>query len=628
MVRKYVSLAVVAGMTCFLNGCGTGDGQYAISPSTASSDYADYADMAAAEPSGTAPAESGAGPGQGGDRFDHIVENPFLAVSDKPLSTFSVDVDTASYSKTRMFLMQHNQLPPPDAVRIEEFVNYFDYSYTPPTDEHPFAVHVETAACPWRDRHRLVRVGIKGKELDKQRPASNLVFLLDVSGSMNSPKKLPLVKHGMRLLVERLGENDQVAIAVYAGAAGLVLPSTPATKKHTILTAVEKLHAGGSTNGGEGIRLAYKTARDNFIQGGVNRVILCSDGDFNVGVTSTAELVRLAEEQAKDGIFLSILGFGIGNHNDAMLEEISNKANGNYAFIDTEAEAYKVLVEQLSGTLVTIAKDVKIQVEFNPSRVAAYRLIGYENRKLADRDFKDDTKDAGEIGAGHTVTALYEAMLVGQETDLMPRAVDELKYQQRPKASVVADAGELLTVSLRYKLPDAEQGTDLAVAVNDSDDTFDKASDDFRFAAAVASFGMLLRNSQYKGDSDFDAVVEIASAARGQDGNGYRVEFLEMVKRAANLSGTDVSWAPVAPSQYASDHKATVPYQASVTGVRKSSSSNTRTLALIWLGLMLGIGVSALALGLCLPVLMAKSRSRIPTAEPKVAYPRKPAPIR
>jgi len=540
MVRNHAFFLASAGAICLLSGCGIEQAPNAASPNTAPSDYIEYATTAEYETTELPSAGLGVGPGQAGDRFDHIIENPFLAVSDKPLSTFSVDVDTASYSKTRMYLMQHNQLPPPDAVRIEELVNYFHYDYAPPTNEHPFAVHVETAACPWRDEHRLVRVGIKGKELDEQRPASNLVFLLDVSGSMNSPNKLPLVKRGMRMLVERLSENDRVAIAVYAGAAGLVLPSTQATERHTILTAIENLHAGGSTNGGEGIRLAYNTALDNFIQGGVNRVILCSDGDFNVGVTSTGDLVRLAEQQAKAGVFLSILGFGTGNHNDAMLEETSNKANGNYAFIDTHAEAYKVLVEQMAGTLVTIAKDVKIQVEFNPSHVAAYRLIGYENRKLADRDFNDDTKDAGEIGAGHTVTALYEMMLVGGETEMMPPAVDKLKYQEDRKATGAASMGELMTVSLRYKLPQAEQSTEVAVAVSDSEQAFDTTSDDFRFAAAVASFGMLLRKSQYKGDSNFDRVRQIATAARGQDRNGYRGEFLEMVKRAASISGNDM----------------------------------------------------------------------------------------
>jgi Ca-activated chloride channel family protein len=345
--------------------------------------------------------EEGRGPGQGGDKYASIVENEFLATRDTPLSTFSIDVDTASYAKTRSYLLEHHQLPPPDAVRIEELINYFDYAYAGPTDEHPFAVHLETSECPWAPKHRLVRVGIQGKRLNGERPVSNLVFLIDVSGSMNEPNRLPLVQRSLALLVRQLGENDRVAIVVYAGAAGLVLPPTSGTEQQTILAALENLRAGGSTNGGQGIHLAYATAKQNFIKHGTNRVLLCTDGDFNVGVTSTGELVRLATEQAKAGIYLSILGYGYGNHNDAMLEELSNKANGNYAFIDSDAEARKVLVEQMQGTLVTIAKDVKLQVEFNPATVAAYRLIGYENRRLADRDFNDDTKDAGDIGAGH-----------------------------------------------------------------------------------------------------------------------------------------------------------------------------------------------------------------------------------
>ena len=325
--------------------------------------------------------DRGVGPGQGGDKYSLIVENPFKEVKNEPLSTFSIDVDTASYAKVRMYLMQHNTLPRPDAVRIEELVNYFTYDYEPPTDDTPFAAHVEVASCPWRPEHRLVRVGIKGKEIAREnRPTSNLVFLLDVSGSMKRANKLPLLKRGMKMLADQLSENDRVAIVVYAGAAGLVLESTPGDQKQTILDALDRLHAGGSTNGGQGVTLAYQTALDNFVKGGVNRVILCTDGDFNVGVTGTDELVRLAEKNAKTGVFLSVLGFGMGNHNDAMLEQISNKGNGNYAYIDTDAEARKVLVEQMSGTLVTIAKDVKIQIEFNPAEVAAYRLIGYENR--------------------------------------------------------------------------------------------------------------------------------------------------------------------------------------------------------------------------------------------------------
>ncbi|MBW3598771.1 MAG: VWA domain-containing protein [Planctomycetes bacterium] len=490
--------------------------------------------------------DRGQGPGEGGDQYARIVENPFLRTLESPLSTFSIDVDTASYAKVRMYLLQQGMLPPPDAVRIEELVNYFDYDYDGPEDEHPFAAHLEAAECPWNPTHRLVRIALKGREIEKERPGSNLVFLLDVSGSMDQPNKLPLVKAGMKMLVRQLSENDRVAIVVYAGAAGLVLSSTPGSEQATILEAIDRLHAGGSTNGGEGIRLAYQTALDHFLEGGVNRVILCTDGDFNVGVTSTGELTRLAEEQAKAGVFLSVLGFGMGNHNDAMLEELSGKANGNYAFIDTESEARKVLVEQMAGTLVTIAKDVKIQVEFNPAEVAAYRLLGYENRILAAEDFNDDKKDAGEIGAGHTVTALYEIVPAkasgGREPPddaALPAspAVDDLKYQSERKLTKNADSGELLTLKLRYKKPDADTSTLMTRPLADAGGRFSAASRDFQFAAAVAAFGMILRGSQHHGTATLDVVEEIAASAKEPDRFGYRAEFLELVKAARRLRG-------------------------------------------------------------------------------------------
>jgi len=482
----------------------------------------------------------GRGPGRAGDRYDRLVENPFRAVKDHPLSTFSIDVDTASYANVRRFLLQEGRLPPPGAVRIEELVNYFDYDYAGPEDDVPFAAHVEVAGCPWTPGHRLVRVALKGKEVDtEQRPPSNLVFLLDVSGSMNSPDKLPLLKQGMKLLAEQLGENDRVAIVVYAGSEGLVLPSTPGTDQATILGALERLQAGGSTNGGAGIDLAYRTAQENFIEGGVNRVLLCTDGDFNVGTTSTDSLVRMVEERATAGVFLSVLGFGRGNLNDAMMENISNKGNGNYAYIDGATEAQKVLVEQMGGTLVTIAKDVKIQIEFNPAQVAAYRLIGYENRILAAEDFNDDKKDAGEIGAGHTVTALYEVVPAGAEgvqVDVPP--VDPLKYQQpaRP-AEDEAVSNELLTLKLRYKVPDGDTSKLLEFPVVDAGESFSAASGEMQFASAVAAFGMLLRASEHGGDATYGAVLEIAASAKGPDVHGYRAEFLEMVRRAKALAG-------------------------------------------------------------------------------------------
>ncbi len=482
----------------------------------------------------------GVGPGQGGDRYERIVENEFLSPWDSPYSTFSIDVDTAAYSKVRMILNQ-SQLPRPDAVRIEELINYFPYSYEPPSSDEsapPFAARMSVSECPWNSNHRLVRIGVKGQEMaPDQRPSSNLVFLIDVSGSMGSANKLPLLIRGMRMLTEQLNENDTVSIAVYAGSAGLVLEPTNGEDQQSILDSLNRLKSGGSTNGGAGIKLAYKTALDNFIKGGVNRVILCTDGDFNVGVTGNDELVRLAESNAKDGVFLTVLGFGMGNHNDSMLEKVSNKGNGNYAFIDTDLEARKVLVEQMSSTLVTIAKDVKIQVEFNPERVAAYRLIGYENRILPTEDFNDDTKDAGEIGAGHAVTCLYEIVPKGAEKQPELSEVDELKYQRPRKLTEEAGADELLTLKMRYKKPDGDTSTKLEFPLKNKVLKFGEVDVDFRFTAAVASFGMLLRGSQFQGDTSYDAVLEIATEAAEGDELGYRTEFLELVKKAKMLSG-------------------------------------------------------------------------------------------
>jgi len=478
----------------------------------------------------------GVGPGRGGDKYERIQENPFQKVTEHPVSTFSIDVDTASYANVRRFLMDNHSLPPADAVRIEELVNYFDYDYAGPEGDEPFASHVEVAGCPWRPDHRLIRVALKGKEPeDEQRPASNLVFLIDVSGSMNQPDKLPLLKRGMQMLAEQLNENDRVAIAVYAQREGLVLPSTQGYEKEKIRSALESLQAGGSTNGGSGIRLAYKVAQSNFIKGGINRVILCTDGDFNVGTTSTGELERLVEEKAKTGVFLTVLGFGRGNLNDAMMEKISNRGNGNYAYIDSGMEAKKVLVEELSGTLVTIAKDVKIQIEFNPAQVSSYRLIGYENRMLRREDFNDDTKDAGEIGAGHRVTALYEIVPAGQKDPA--RESDPLKYQRETKLTKAANNGELMTLRLRYKQPEGDTSSLLEFPVRDQEKTFGQASQDFQFAAGVAGFGMLLRDSEHKGNLTFAAVQEIAAAGAAPDPHGYRQEFLKLVERARQITG-------------------------------------------------------------------------------------------
>lgn len=471
----------------------------------------------------------------GTNAFAHIVDNAFLRPTDHPLSTFSIDVDTGSYSLIRSFLTQQGQLPPPDAVRIEEMLNYFDYTYEPPTDERPFATRVEIAPCPWAPEHRLAKIGLKGREVHRdQRPLSNLVFLLDVSGSMSASNKLPLVQQGLSLLVQQLTEGDYVSIVVYAGAAGAVLPPTSGDQKQVILNSLNRLSAGGSTNGGQGIRLAYTLARQHFVQGGCNRVILCTDGDFNVGTTGQGDLVRLIEKEAKSGVFLSIFGFGMGNYKDATLEQLADKGNGNYGYIDTLSEAQKIFVDQMSGTLVTIAKDVKIQVEFNPAIVGAYRLIGYENRMLRKEDFNDDTKDAGEIGAGHTVTALYEIVPAGQAIPAAP-GVDPLKYQAPTQEAPAASSGEMMTVKLRYKEPDGETSQLLEFPITDEGRTLGKSTPDFRFAAAVAAFGMILRDSPYKGVSTPDFVAELAGEGLGDDAHGYRAEFVTLVQRAATL---------------------------------------------------------------------------------------------
>ena len=479
------------------------------------------------------------------EAYAHQTDNAYQRVADHPLSTFSIDVDTASYSNVRRFL-NGNQLPPADAVRIEELVNYFPYDYAPPTGNAPFAASLEVAEAPWAPEHRLVRIGLKGREVgEAQRPAANLVFLLDVSGSMNEPNKLPLLKQSLRLLANRLRPDDRVAIAVYAGSSGLVLPSTSAAQQSAIIDALEHLRAGGSTNGALGIQLAYDIAKANFIPGGVNRVILATDGDFNVGPASEGELVRLIEEKARSGVFLSVLGFGMGNLKDSTLEALAGKGNGNYAYIDSLAEARKALVEQAGGTLVTIAKDVKVQVEFNPSQVAAYRLIGYENRLLAKEDFNNDQVDAGEIGAGHTVTALYEIVPVGVESPVASPAVDGLKYQVAGQLAVRAPeipsqvrdpkSAELLTVKIRYKEPAGDVSSKLEFPLVDAGARFADASTDFKFASAVAGFGMALRDSPHQGRLTLAQVTEWGRAGLGQDTGGYRAEFLTLVDAAGAL---------------------------------------------------------------------------------------------
>lgn len=464
--------------------------------------------------------------------YDLITENDFLSVAQAPLSTFSIDVDPAAYSNVRRFI-QNGSMPPPGAVRIEEMINYFKYDYAAPENDDPFAVHSEMGNCPWNSSHLLARIALKGKEIDTDNlPPANLVLLVDVSGSMDEENKLPLVKTSLRLLTEKLREQDQVAIVVYAGAAGLVLPSTPGDQKQKILDAIEKLQAGGSTAGAAGIRLAYNVAKENFKPGGNNRVILATDGDFNVGLSSEDELVSLIETERKANIFLTVLGFGTGNYQDNKMQLLADKGNGNHAYIDNLNEARKVLVKEFGSTLFAIAKDVKIQVEFNPAAITAYRLIGYENRLLQNQDFNDDRKDAGELGAGHTVTALYEIVPAGVK-DSFTTKVDPLKYQASRVVNNVSD--ELMTVKLRYKKPGTDQSALMVKTVLPADISSSASTGDFRFAAAVAEFGLLLRHSAYRQNASYEQLITLATGAAGTDQEGYRKEFIELVKKAAVL---------------------------------------------------------------------------------------------
>ncbi|MEZ4774356.1 MAG: von Willebrand factor type A domain-containing protein [Bacteroidia bacterium] len=466
--------------------------------------------------------------------YDRIYENPFRQVSNDPLSTFSIDVDRASYANVRRFI-QDGTLPPPDAVRIEEMINYFDYQYPQPEGEHPFAVQTTLTSCPWSKDHHLVHIGLKGREIPaSQIPPANLVFLLDVSGSMNNYDKLPLLKEAMSMLVDQLRREDRVAIVVYAGAAGLVLPSTPGTQKSAIKAALGKLSAGGSTAGGEGIELAYKIAREQFLPEGNNRVILATDGDFNVGVSDDGALTRLIEKERDSGVFLTVLGFGTGNYQDAKMEKLADHGNGNYAYIDQILEAEKVLVREMSGTLYTIAKDVKLQIEFNPAKVQAYRLVGYENRMLNTEDFKDDKKDAGEMGAGHTVTAIYEVIPVGVKSSFI-KEIDPLKYQS--SSAVVASSAEWLTVKIRYKNPGESISIYLDQPLKGKVRDWENAPEDVQFSLAVAEWGLLLRNSEFKQEASYKALTARAQAAKGADINGDRAEFIRLVKTAALMGG-------------------------------------------------------------------------------------------
>ena len=465
------------------------------------------------------------------ESYASVEENGFKNPLKAPLSTFSIDVDAASYSNVRRFI-NNGTLPPADAVRVEEMINYFYYAYTQPKTKDPFSINYELSSCPWNSENQLLHIGLQGKQLNtKDAPASNLVFLIDVSGSMSSSNKLPLLKKAYALLVEQLRETDKVAIVVYAGSSGVVLPSTTGDKKKEILKALEKLNSGGSTAGAEGLELAYKIAEENFIEGGNNRIVMATDGDFNVGQSSDKELENLIIKNRDKGIFISVTGFGMGNYKDSKMEIIADKGNGNYSYIDNILEAKKVFVNEFGGTLFTIAKDVKIQIEFNPNLVKRYRLVGYENRLLNDEDFQNDKKDAGELGAGHTVTALYEIVPVSTSK----KYDTDLKYQTIEPASKTKFASELATVKFRYKKPEGNKSTLIEIPIENKPISFGKTSENFQFSSAVAGFGMLLKNSDYSENMTFKEIEKIAKKSKGMDENGYRAEFIRLVEMASLL---------------------------------------------------------------------------------------------
>ena len=468
--------------------------------------------------------------GMNAEEYKEIAENNFKTVSESPLSTFSIDVDAASYSNMRRYINK-GELPPADAIRTEELINYFSYDYPQPTGNDPVKITTEVGACPWNVKHRLVRIGLKAKEIPTDKlPVSNLVFLIDVSGSMYGPQRLGLVQSSLKLLVNNLRDEDRVAIVVYSGSAGEKLPSTSGSDKQKIREAIDELTAGGSTAGGAGIKLAYKIAKQNFVKGGNNRIILCTDGDFNVGVSSDEGLEKLIEQERKSGVFLTVLGYGMGNYKDSKMQVLAEKGNGNHAYIDNLQEANRVLVNEFGATMHTVAKDVKLQIEFNPSQVQAYRLIGYESRLLKDEDFNNDAKDAGEMGAGHTVTAFYEVVPAGIKSDFTGK-VDDLKYQKtKPAPAVTNNSKELLTVKLRYKAPDGNTSKKIEQPL--IDDKKEKVSSDFRFASAVAMFGQLLRDSDFKGDATYDKVISLAKTSLDNDEKGYRREFIRLAETA------------------------------------------------------------------------------------------------
>ncbi len=546
-MNRTISHSLLAAATLLLAGCGTGSGiprestagEVGSAPAPAvETSIARSQEVKRITPSAAKMRMMQAGvdaihqPGAPTDRevFGKIEENPVQAAAQNPVSTFSIDVDSGAYSLVRRTL-NYGRLPRTDMVRIEELINYFDYDYPQPQGQHPFSITTEVSRTPWNEKSHLVHVGIHGlKREAAQRPATNLVFLLDVSGSMNNPDKLPLLKSAFRLLVKQLNQNDRVSMVVYAGASGVVLQPTPGDQHGTILASLKQLRAGGSTHGSAGIQLAYAMAEQAFIEGGINRVMLATDGDFNVGTVNHEALVDLIEAKREKGITLTTLGLGRGNYNDHLMEQLADKGNGNYAYIDTINEAQKVLVDELSATLETIAKDVKIQVEWNPALVAEYRLIGYENRKLRREDFSNDKVDAGEIGAGHSVTALYEITLVDGDA----RRLEPLRYQQEAKS--VDPSGELAFLRLRYKQPDGDKSTLIEQPLQRGEIiSSTQTSDNFRFSAAVAAFGQLLRGGRYTESFGYGDVETLAAGARGGDRFGYRGEFLQLVRLAGSL---------------------------------------------------------------------------------------------
>ncbi|WP_027002446.1 vWA domain-containing protein [Hugenholtzia roseola] len=539
MQKPYFSLALLLAIFALFSGCQNGTysrseqkaevAEYQVAPTMA------YEEMPAklAEPK-DAVVEM---PQENTNEFTQIVDNKFVKVGDEALSTFSIDVDNASYALMRNAI-ENGILPQKDRIRIEELVNYFEYDYPNPKGEHPFSISTEITDAPWNSKHKLVHIGLQGKQVDYENLApSNLVFLIDASGSMQDENKLPLLKSSLKLLLDQLSEKDRVAIVVYASAAGEILPSTPASEKDKILSALDNLEAGGSTAGGAGIQLAYKIAKENFIAGGNNRVILCTDGDFNVGVSSAEDLVSLIEQKRDDHIFLTLCGFGMGNYKDRQMEALSNAGNGNYYYIDNVQEAKKVFVRQMRGTLFTIAKDVKVQVEFNPAQVQAYRLIGYENRMLNKEDFNDDKKDAGELGAGHSVTALYEIIPVGVKSEFLP-SVDDLKYQKNEKSTYTAAAAsdEILNLKLRYKKPKEDTSKLIVQPLLNKSVALSEASENLRFAASVAELGLILRDSPYKAQANYAQVLDLAKNALGKDSQGDRAEFVKLAESCMMLA--------------------------------------------------------------------------------------------